>query len=187
MEICDICGVPLHRSLSTLDNPYHYTESGLPNIRLVNVSVYACPKCHGEVADIPNLRGLHCVIAQDIILTPYPMTGPEFRFLRKETNMKLREFAECMGVDPKTITNWENSEHLSKQNDVAVRFLVAAELGQGKELAETIRELSEISRHSWAVMEEAETTDTVTQDVARLAESNTVLGLGSDQTWKIAA
>jgi DNA-binding transcriptional regulator YiaG len=155
-DVCHNCGSEYEVREASIERPYNYTESGLPNIRLVGISVFSCATCAVESADIPDMNGLHNLIAKDIILTPLPMTGYELRFLRKETRIRLKEFAEQLGVDPKTINNWETSEKLNKQTDVTVRMLVATELWDGFELHKTLRQLRELAKYSWEESEEAE-------------------------------
>src|SRR3989442_1334438 len=94
---CYRCSKPYEVWKATPQRPYQYTESGLLNIQLIGVTVYSCPNCQIDSADIPNLDGLHDLISRDIILTPLPMTGAELRFLRKETRLKLKDFAERLG------------------------------------------------------------------------------------------
>src|SRR5689334_19465658 len=96
-NICPSCGAEYQIRDATYEAPYYYNESGLPNIRLVNIPVYSCASCGVESANIPNMDGLHRLIAKDIILTPLPMTGAELRFLRKEANLKPVEFSELIG------------------------------------------------------------------------------------------
>jgi DNA-binding transcriptional regulator YiaG len=171
-EICHNCGREYEVREASIEQPYHYTESGLPNIRLVGISVLSCAACAVESADIPDMDGLHNLIAKDIILTPLPMTGRELRFLRKEIRLKPKDFAEQLGVDPKTTNNWENSERLNKQNDVAVRMLVATELWDGIDLHKTLRQLKELAKYSWGE-------DEVGPDSGRDVEY--------DVEWKLAA
>src|SRR5437870_28722 len=99
MNVCDICNTPLTERQSTFENPYSYDESGLSNVYLIGVTAYSCAKCGVEVADIPSPRALHVLLAKDILLKPVALTGEEFRFLRKETRMKPKQFADLLGLD----------------------------------------------------------------------------------------
>lgn len=173
-DTCHNCGRAYEIREASFEEPYNYTESGLPHVRLVGIRVYSCADCGVESADIPDMDGLHSLIAKDIILTPLLMLGREFRFLRKETRLNLKEFAEQLGVDPKTISNWENSEKLNKQTDVTVRMLVAAVLWDGIELHKTLRQLRELARYSW------DESDDTQPDTGRDVEYNEV-------EWKLAA
>jgi putative transcriptional regulator len=130
MNNCDICNGELQHRKATYADPYHFTECGLSYVFLIGVNTHFCPKCDVEVADIPRPDELHLVLAKEILMQPSAMTGEEFRFLRKEIRMRPKEFAELIGVDPKTITNWENMSALSRQNDLTIRFIVAEKLGK---------------------------------------------------------
>jgi DNA-binding transcriptional regulator YiaG len=184
-NICDNCERPFETWTASIGHPYRYTESGLDDIWLEGVTVYSCPNCEVDSADIPDLEGLHKLIAKDIILTPLPMSGAELRFLRKETKLRLKDFAERLAVDPKTISNWETSDHLSKQTDVTIRVLVIAALWAGDELFKTLVEFAEIAKYSWeGLQSEAEESD---KEIEQLAEENTILGLNEAHEWGMAA
>jgi DNA-binding transcriptional regulator YiaG len=180
-NICNNCERPFEKWIASEDHRYHYTESGLDNIWLEGVTVYSCPNCEVESADIPSMEGLHKLIAKHIILTPLPMTGAELRFLRKETKLKLKDFAERLAVDPKTVGNWEASDHLNKQTDVTIRVLVIASLWEGDELVKTLEEFAQIAKYSWeGIQPEAEEGD---KAIEQLAAENTILGLNEAHEW----
>ena len=179
MNTCDLCKGEITQRKSTYEHPYHYTESGLPNVFLVNIDVYSCPSCDVEVADIPRMNELHLMLAKELLLKPVATTGDEFRFLRKEARMKPKEFAERIGVDAKTVLNWEKSEALSRQNDVTIRFLVATELLQGKELQVVISLLGDLTETIWSEPEEQTETLASWGEIGKLARTNTQLGIAS--------
>ena len=181
-NICNNCERPFETWIASPEHQYHYTESGLDNIWLKGITVYSCPNCELESADIPDLEGLHKLLAKNIILTPLPMKGAELRFLRKETKLKLKDFAELLGVDPKTINNLEKAVHLSKQTDVTVRVLVIAALWQGEEQTKTLIEFAQIAKYTWEDSEPARE-----KEIEDLAAENTLLGLNDAQKWDLAA
>jgi len=181
-NICDNCERPFESWMASIERPYHYTESGLNNIWLEGVTVYSCPNCEVDSADIPDLEGLHNLIAKDIILTPLPMTGAELRFLRKETKLKLKDFAERLAVDPKTINNWEASDHLNKQTDVTIRVLVIAALWRGEDLLKTLTEFAQIAKYGWE-----EPQSETEKEIEQLAAENTILGRNEAHEWGMAA
>jgi DNA-binding transcriptional regulator YiaG len=108
---------------------YHYTESGLDNVVLVNVEV--CTDDDGdEVYAIPNIRGLHKVIAHGLITQPCGLAPSELRFLRTEIGMTQGELAQILKKDHQTIGRWERGETPIDQNAEAVlRRIVAERLG----------------------------------------------------------
>lgn len=182
-DICHNCERPYEAWEASIEHPYHYTESGLPNIFLIDITVYSCPNCEVASAEIPDLDGLHDLIAKDILLTPLPMSGQELRFLRKETRLRLKEFAERMGVDPKTVTNWEATASLAKPVDFTARVLAASLLWEKEEKINMIVEIGKLAQYGW----ETDAQEDIGQDVAQLAEENTILGLDAHQQWELAA
>jgi transcriptional regulator with XRE-family HTH domain len=69
-----------------------------------------------------DLAGLHAAIADCIISARWPMTPPEFRFLRRESGRTQRDLAELFDVDPQTVSNWERGESgIPWSVDVALR------------------------------------------------------------------
>ena len=187
MTTCEICHKELLQAISTFDQPYHYTESGLSDVYLVNVTTHSCPNCDVQVADIPRMNELHQLISKVIILTPSPVTGEQFRFLRKETRLRPKEFAERVGVDPKTVANWERADTLNRQNDLAIRFFVAAELFEGNELKKVVSQLNELSEFSWEQEGEVVLDEVQKSEIDELAATNTFLGITSDDGWGLAA
>lgn len=180
-NICDTCGRPYEVSEATVEHPYHYTESGLTNWWLAGIPVYSCPNCGIESADIPDMDGLHELISRNIILTPFSMTGRELTFLRKETRLRLKEFAEHLGVDPKTIKNWEASERLSKAVDISVRILAAGRIWKGNERLDIVAQIADLVQFG-----EGEFMAELEQDIAELAKANVEAGI-PNQKWGIAA
>jgi DNA-binding transcriptional regulator YiaG len=181
-DICQNCERPFEVWEASTEHPYHYKESGLANILLTDITVYSCPNCGVASAEIPDLDGLHNLIAKDILLTPLPMSGQELRFLRKETRLKLKDFAERMGVDPKTVNNWEASESLSKPVDFTARVLTASLIWKKHEMINMFIEIGKLAQYGW----ETEVSENIDQDIAQLAEQNTVLEY-EEHRWKLAA
>lgn len=177
MDFCDVCNSPSVHRKSTFAEPYHYTESGLPNVYLVNVDVYCCEQCGIEVASIPHPRELHLLIVTDILEKPSPMTGDELRFIRKTLMMQPKEFADLLAVETQTILDWQNAKTLNKQSDSLIRFVFAKLLDQKGELEEEVNipVPSQIIEDDWA---------TTRQEIAELAETNTALGIPETE-WKL--
>lgn len=182
MDICHSCNRPYEVWKSTREHPYLYTESGLSQVQLGGVTVYSCPSCNIQSADIPDMDGLHLLLAKELIVRPIAMSGEELRFLRKETRMTPKTFAERVGVDPKTVSNWENAEELSKQTDIALRFVIASELFRDKELDGVLEALSENVKFSW---EPGRAQDESAAGMRELMEFNTIYGLGTPE-WQTA-
>lgn len=179
MDFCDVCNSPAMHRKSTFDEPYHYVESGLPNVYLVNVDVYRCKQCGIEVASIPRPRELHMLIVGDILRKPSAMTGDELRFMRKALMILPKEFADLLAVETQTILDWQESKALNKQSDSLVRFVFAKLLDEKGELEDDVEipVPSEIIEDAWAATR---------REIAELAEVNTALGI-PEMEWKLSS
>ncbi|MEW6736258.1 MAG: type II TA system antitoxin MqsA family protein [Acidobacteriota bacterium] len=117
---CDIC----NGTTSTRVGRYHYTESGLDNLYLDNVTIYKCKKCAAETAAIPRLNQLHRTIGVAIALKPGALVGNEIKFLHKYLGIKAKDFAAHLRVDISTFSRWENGEQqIGPQSDLLIRLL----------------------------------------------------------------
>jgi putative zinc finger/helix-turn-helix YgiT family protein len=105
---------------------YLYTESGLPNVVLVGVEVRRCPSCgHHEVV-LPRVTELHRTIAHAVIRKRSRLSGAEVRYLRKYLGWSGADFARHVGVDPSTVSNWENDKDpIGPSSDRLLRMMVA--------------------------------------------------------------
>jgi putative transcriptional regulator len=92
-----------------LAEPYQYSASGLDNIYLLN-GVTVENTGYGPMVTIDNMNGLHHAIGLHIIENPEPMTGAEFRFLRKQMELTQAELAEAMRVSDQTVANYEKGK-----------------------------------------------------------------------------
>jgi DNA-binding transcriptional regulator YiaG len=91
-----------------LTEPYHYLESGLPNVWLHGVVVHETP--YGRGTSIPAVEGLHRAIGLAIAESNRRMTGAEVRFLRSELDLSQRMLAGLLGVQENTLRRWELGE-----------------------------------------------------------------------------
>jgi putative transcriptional regulator len=120
---CRSCGQP--EILSAVET-YLYTESGLPNVVLAGVQVRRCPACGYHEISLPRIAELHRTIAQAIIHKPTRLSGSEVRFLRKVLGWSGVDFARHIGVDPSTVSNWENDKDpIGSTSDRLLRLMVA--------------------------------------------------------------
>ena len=99
---------------------YRYAECGLRNVWLV--SGYRAQRTpHGDAVAIEDIAGLHRVIARTIVGRPGPITGAEFRFLRKELELSQEALARYLGCDVQALARWEKGR--SRVPGPADRFL----------------------------------------------------------------
>ena len=89
-------------------NAYHYTECGLPNVWIQGVHVV--DDDGEETIRIPNVRGLHRLIAHAIVVSEGRLTGVEMRFLRSEMGMTQTELARLVHRKRLTVSRWEREE-----------------------------------------------------------------------------
>jgi len=120
---CRACG---NAEMNTATETYLYTESGLPNVVLTGVEVRRCPSCgHHEVV-LPRVTELHRTIAYAIIHKRARLSGLEVRFLRKYLGWSGATFARHVGVDPSTVSNWENDKDpIGSTSDRLLRLMIA--------------------------------------------------------------
>jgi putative transcriptional regulator len=99
----------LLRGRPQLAEPYKYSASGLDNIYLLS-GVTIEGSSYGPMVTIENLNGLHHAIGLYIIEKPEPMSGPEFRFLRKQMELTQAELAQMMRTTDQTVANYEKGK-----------------------------------------------------------------------------
>ncbi len=120
---CDNC--EKRKQLKRRKSPYHYTESGLPNIYLKNVEWYQCPNCQSRRVLLPRMSQLHRCIAWRLVTKTSTLSGAEIVFLRKVLHFNQVKFAKALlGVQPVVLCRWETGErNPSRANDKLIRFI----------------------------------------------------------------
>jgi len=119
---CTECGTPM----KTRKENCRYEECGLKYVTLVGVEVSRCPKCDNYEISIPQIEGLHRLIARALIDKVTRFTGDEIRFLRKSLGWSGVDFAHHMGVAVETVSRWENAAApIGPQADRLLRLMVA--------------------------------------------------------------
>ena len=94
--------------MNSENKAYHYTECGLPNVWIHGV--HAVDDDGEETIRIPNIRGLHQLIAHEIVGCEGRLTGAEMRFLRSEMGMTQTELARLIHRKRLTVSRWEREE-----------------------------------------------------------------------------
>ncbi|MBI5190342.1 MAG: type II toxin-antitoxin system MqsA family antitoxin [Nitrospirae bacterium] len=118
--ICPSCGSKLKKT--TRD--YHYTESGLDNIILKGVTVYECPECGDSLPELRGIERIHKEISYSLVRDENPLTGRGVRFIRKQMGLTEKDFAALLGVDPVSVSRWENSKSkIAATNDRLIRMV----------------------------------------------------------------
>lgn len=122
---------------------YHYTDSGLDNVYLVNG--YEEIEIDGETCvSIHKLDALHEVIGKEISGKSNPLISKEFRFLRNELGLSQSAMGRLFDVDAQTIARWEKGESaIPRSNDILVRAMYLERFSDESTVHELISVLSE--------------------------------------------
>jgi putative transcriptional regulator len=141
---CIICKTARQQYVATGASPFHFTDSGLPNVYLIGIKYYSCQNGH-TVAEIPAIEQLLTVIARDLVNKPEALTGDEVRFLRKRIGKKAAEFAKEIGIEPETLSRIENSRQLAGEpTDKLIRLRYAVSSNDEILLEELAQEVTRI-------------------------------------------
>lgn len=115
---CMVCG-----SLLLGPRPQTVPYHSLPGVQLVGVPVWTCA-CGEEEVSIPDIHGLDRLLVDRLAHKNAPLKGPEIRFLRKQMGWSGRDLAKHIGVDPATVSRWENDEQpMSRPGEGLLRVL----------------------------------------------------------------
>lgn len=128
---------------------YHYTESGLDNIWLINGYCIIVDEDYGECVSISDVTGLNRAIGHDLVFNKPSLTGAEFRFLRKELDLSQKALADLMGKDEQSIARWEKSAKAPKYADRMLRALVLDFYGEKISLLALIDRIRDIDEQEW--------------------------------------
>jgi len=129
---------------ATVEAPYHFVESGLPNVYLAGIR-YFTNEDGSQFAEIPALKQLMKLIASDLVLSADDLTGPEIRFLRKRLGQRAGEYCKLLGVEPETLSRIEHGkQNISSQVQKLARIsyaVISADLelmGHAKSILESM-------------------------------------------------
>src|SRR5229473_1735267 len=118
--------------IATRKSPYHFVDSGLPNVYLAGIKYWVCQKCGKQSANIPALNELMIKIARAVVGQEARLNGAEIRFLRKRLKKKSAEFGKIIGVTPEQISRWENDGNRpSESADKLIRVFFCLLSGDG--------------------------------------------------------
>jgi DNA-binding transcriptional regulator YiaG len=120
---------------------YHYTESGLDNIYLVN----------GFTLDkdgtlfIEDIHGLHKFIAESLVYLARKLKGREIRYIRHYLDLSQKVFGEMLGVDYQTVHRWETGKsRITKMADRFIRVILQEYLDPESKARDVIDRLSDL-------------------------------------------
>jgi putative zinc finger/helix-turn-helix YgiT family protein len=108
---------------------YRFKDTPLRHVVLCGISLIECPTCKNVDPIIPSLNDLFSSLAHAVVNKPSRLKGDEIRFLRKYVHKTQAQFARIVGLDPTTISKYENDDDIpGAQTDKLIR-LVATALG----------------------------------------------------------
>ena len=126
---------------------YHYTESGLDNIYLVDgFTIHKTP--YGEGVAIQNTAGLHKAIGKHLVARPIPLNGAEVRFLRTEMELTQRDLAGIIGATEQTLRLWEKNrgKFIPGTADRLLRALYSEFIGGDVHIRKMLERLADLDR-----------------------------------------
>lgn len=128
---------------------YHYTQSGLPNVWLLNGFRFQDTPYGCGVA-IENVEALHRAIAHVLTEKSGPLTGAELRFLRLELDMSQKRLGEMLGKkDGQAVARWEKDERVPDGVDFVVRHIYAQKIEKGRQsYVELVDHLHKLDRQT---------------------------------------
>jgi len=133
---------------ATMENPYHFVDSGLNNVYLIGIRYFVC-ECGQVIADIPAIRQLLTLIARDLVEKSEALAPEEIRFLRKRLHKKQVDFAKELGVRPETLSRIENGEtRVNERTDKLIRLCYALQ-SQDSVLHKQLTKALEAMLMSW--------------------------------------
>ena len=136
---------------------YHYVESGLDNVYLLNgFEIRQTP--YGSSVSIFNVEGLHRSIAACLVEKPAPLTGMEFKFLRVELDLSQRSMGVMCGLRERQIRNIEKSPKVGNPHDTIIRVVYKQRYGEDanyEEFANLIREFQEFDKRETELLLES--------------------------------
>src|SRR6266481_2699523 len=117
------CTESLKQHIATSAKPYHFLDSGLPNVYLIGVKYWLCEKCAAQSAEIPAPEHLMNVIGESVVMKHGILTGQEIKFLRKRAGKKAADFAALINKTPEHFSKLETGAlPLQEPTDKLIRL-----------------------------------------------------------------
>lgn len=126
---------------------YHYTESGLNNVWLVNGFTYHKTP-YGKGASFHDLDGLHRLISDELVMRKPRLSGGEFRFVRKMLDMSQSGLASIIGKDAQSVARWEKQGRVPKMAERFLRAIYREHMDGNEKIIDWVKRLNEIDQHN---------------------------------------
>lgn len=126
---------------------YHYLESGLDNIYLVD-GFRMHNTAYGEGVSIHDTDGLHRLIGNWLVQLPNPLSGAALRFLRIEMDLSQRRLGELLGSSEQAVRRWEKAKAspISGPADRLMRVIYNEYTGHNGPVRELVERLSHLDQ-----------------------------------------
>ena len=122
------------------DKTYHYVESGLDNVYLVNGwSVDKTGAIH-----IQNIHELHKAIGQRLVYLDRKLKGKEVRYIRHYLDLSQKRLGEILGVDYQSVLRWEKGAKITKQSDIMLKMIFHEYLSENARAVDLIDTISDL-------------------------------------------
>jgi len=125
--------------------PYHYTESGLDSVYLLNGYRFVASR-RGRGVVIQDVDGLHMAIGSNLVTSKKRLSGSEFRFLRTELLLSQASLARLLQVRELTVARWEKGQtRIPLTADATIRVLYEEHVGgRNQKLSDLLESLAEL-------------------------------------------
>lgn len=119
---------------------YHYVECGLPNIWLAS-GYEKIQSTYGGGVSIRDVKGLHRCLARALCDKPGPLTGTEFRYLRRELDISQKLMGDLVGLGARQIRNIEYREEVKEPYNRLIRHMYMARIDPKNSYIELFKRL----------------------------------------------
>ncbi len=126
---------------------YHYTESGLDNIYLVNGFKITKTNSGDEEIFIHDIHGLHKAIGMILISKHGLLSGKEIKFIRSMLDLSQTTLAKILGCSYQTVLLWEKDKGaISKTADHLLRafFFAYLDVESSRAIYDKINEIADL-------------------------------------------
>lgn len=148
---------------------YHYKESGLDDVYLMNGFDYVEGQGGNRSVVIHDIDGLHEAIGRYLINERKVLKGAEIRFLRHELSMSQAALAALLDVTEQTVRRWEQDKlPIPRTADAALRSIYGETIGGDGKLSAILKRIADIEdeidrremvledkNHTWDIVEDA--------------------------------
>jgi DNA-binding transcriptional regulator YiaG len=127
-----------------MKKPYHYTESGLNYVYLLD-GFEVTKTGYGAAVRVANAGKLDRAIAQIVVRDQNRLTAQEVRFLRGLLDMTQAALGSALGKDAQTVARWEKGKtEIPPTEDIAIRQIYLEKTGHRQRFIDTSRRVADL-------------------------------------------